>query len=373
MKNILFVTQTILLRGTGGGVMSENLLKSFSQAFCTENLDLLLLGPKEQGYTFSFPKINILDYRKKYNRMNTFVNHFIGLSTGINASIYKRIKQRIKTDRYDVIIFDGSSFGFLIHYAKKNTRAKIITYFQNIEYDFYRDFYKKRRLSFFPVYKNIARNEKLSAKHTDYILLINKDEQQRFTELYHRDIDMILPISLEKKEAVKYQGDTNRLHLLFVGSDFFANVDGIVWFINNVMPHTDAQLTIAGKGMDTRLSAYNSSQITVAGYVENLAEIYARHQVVVAPIFLGSGMKVKIAEAFMYGKFVICSEFAFSGYEKKENVAAICHNAQEFIDQINSYPKDKYFNQMSIDYFDAFYSCAVIIENLTEFMLKNNI
>jgi hypothetical protein len=373
MRNILFITQTILLKGTGGGIMSENLLKSFSQVFYAENLDLLLLGPKEENSTFSFPKINIIDFRKKYNRTNTFINHFIGLSTGINLSIYKRIKKIIKTGNYDVIIFDGSFFGFLIHYVKKNSSAKIITYFQNIEYDFHRDLYKKNGLSFFPVYKNIARNEKLSAKYTDYILLINKDDKKRFTELYDRDVDMIFPISLKKKEALKYQGDANQLNLLFVGSDFFANVDGIVWFINNVMPYTNAKLTVAGKGMDAKLSAYNSPQITVLGYVENLAEVYAQHQVVVAPIFLGSGMKVKIAEAFMYGKFVICNEFAFSGYEKKENVAAICHNAQEFIYQINSYPKNKYFNQMSIDYFDAFYNYDVIVESLKGFILENNI
>lgn len=38
----------------------------------------------------------------------------------------------------------------------------------------------------------------------------------------------------------------------------------------------------------------------------------------VMPIFSGSGMKVKTAEALMYGKFLIGTKEAFEGYEIDE-------------------------------------------------------
>lgn len=39
-------------------------------------------------------------------------------------------------------------------------------------------------------------------------------------------------------------------YLLFVGSYFKPNVEGIIWFIDNVMPYINYSLLIIGKGME---------------------------------------------------------------------------------------------------------------------------
>ena len=55
------------------------------------------------------------------------------------------------------------------------------------------------------------------------------------------------------------------------------------------------------------------------------------------PIFSGSGMKVKTAEALMYGKFLIGTKEAFEGYEIDEKIGILCNNANDFIKNINKY------------------------------------
>lgn len=52
----------------------------------------------------------------------------------------------------------------------------------------------------------------------------------------------------------------------------------------------------------------------------------------IAPIFDGSGMKTKVAEALMYGKKIIGTPEAFSGYEGVADQAGwVCATANEFV------------------------------------------
>ena len=62
------------------------------------------------------------------------------------------------------------------------------------------------------------------------------------------------------------------------------------------------------------------------------------------PIFYGSGMKVKTAEAMMYGRIILASDEALEGYDVG-NVNGIyrCNKAEEYIDVI-----EKIFNKQSI-------------------------
>ena len=48
----------------------------------------------------------------------------------------------------------------------------------------------------------------------------------------------------------------------------------------------------------------------------NLSNSYKNSKFIVVPIFYGSGMKTKVAEAFSYGKTVFITKEASIGYEK---------------------------------------------------------
>jgi len=53
---------------------------------------------------------------------------------------------------------------------------------------------------------------------------------------------------------------------------------------------------------------------------------------VIAPIFDGSGMKTKVAEALMFGKRIVGTPEAFTGYEEHvAEVGVVCRTQGEFI------------------------------------------
>jgi glycosyltransferase involved in cell wall biosynthesis len=92
-----------------------------------------------------------------------------------------------------------------------------------------------------------------------------------------------------------------------------SNVRGLDWFCAEVWPRIrerlpDATLDIAGAGLRTDKvgvaiapSSWRRPGITVLGFVDDLTTLYERSAAMVAPILGGTGVRVKLLEAFRHG------------------------------------------------------------------------
>lgn len=131
-------------------------------------------------------------------------------------------------------------------------------------------------------------------------------------------------------------------------------------FIHNVLPHTDMQLTVVGKGMK-KLNIDNS-KVTIYDGVKSIASFYIDADFVIAPIVSGGGMKVKIAEAMMYGKKIVGTPEAFQGYEKIP-CSYICETYSDFVETINSLSGFSY-NTCVREYFLSDYETNTQVDSL---------
>ena len=101
------------------------------------------------------------------------------------------------------------------------------------------------------------------------------------------------------------------------------NRDGLLHFIASCWPLISArvpaaELRIVGSGgwESERESMEATQGVKVVGAVADLAPEYARAAFCVVPIFEGSGTKIKVLEALMYGRAVVATEHSAYGYEK---------------------------------------------------------
>ncbi|WP_176953104.1 glycosyltransferase [Belnapia rosea] len=115
-------------------------------------------------------------------------------------------------------------------------------------------------------------------------------------------------------------GHAERQGLLFVGGFRHPpNSDGIRWFVQRVWPGLrdrlpELTLTIVGSHMPDEIRALGAQPgITVAGYVEELAPLYAAHRLAVAPLRYGAGLKGKVIEALATGLPCIGTPIAYEG------------------------------------------------------------
>lgn len=110
----------------------------------------------------------------------------------------------------------------------------------------------------------------------------------------------------------------NYKKLLFVGSlNYFPNINGLQWFVNTIFKKlpSDFELNIVGKSPGNEdfkfLESYNN--IHLIGEVDDVEPYYASHDVVVVPLLEGSGTRLKIMEAFSYGKLVLSTSKGIEG------------------------------------------------------------
>lgn len=127
-------------------------------------------------------------------------------------------------------------------------------------------------------------------------------------------------------------------NLLMLGSyGHWPNRSGIEYFVSKIWPviHAavpDANLRVAGPGGD-QLSFATAPPpgVTVCGYVDDLAKLYADSAIVICPIYSGSGTRVKLIEAAGYGIPAVSTKIGAEGLDFIDGIEiSIAHNAAEF-------------------------------------------
>lgn len=306
----------------------------------------------------------------KVNNIRKLIDVITMNSLNFNKNIKKKIIKKLKNNNYEYVWIDGSTYGSISKYIKKNIKnIKIITFFHNVEFFYYKEKIKVEGVKNTLMLPYAFFNEKKSIKYSDKIIVLNKRDNDKLNRKYKKHSDLILPLTLEDKYIdIKDNEKNEKVRALFVGSNFFANVHGVEWFIENILPEVDIDLYIVGSGMEqlkVKLES-KSKKIKVLGYVKDIGEEYRKADFVITPIFYGSGMKTKTTEALMYGKTIYGTPEAFEGFNLKfPEVGFICKNTQEFIEKIKKHNGEK-FNMYSRKEYLEKYDNKIIIKKIKE-------
>lgn len=132
-----------------------------------------------------------------------------------------------------------------------------------------------------------------------------------------------LPNGSDTETRTVQKTTNNYKKLLFVGSlNYFPNVNGLKWFVNaifNKLP-SDFEFNIIGKSPNSEAFKFLESYDTInlIGEVDDVEPYYASHDVVMVPLFEGSGTRLKILEAFSYGKLVLSTPKGIEGIEAND-------------------------------------------------------
>jgi glycosyltransferase involved in cell wall biosynthesis len=127
--------------------------------------------------------------------------------------------------------------------------------------------------------------------------------------------------------------------VLFVGNyQHPPNVEGALWLAREVWPlvlrqHPRAKLTLAGRGPTPAIQALASESIRVPGFVPDLRPLYANTSLFVAPIFWGSGMRIKLIEALAAGVPIVTTALAAEGMDVRAS-ALLAENPAAFAQAI---------------------------------------
>ncbi|HIF9248505.1 TPA: glycosyltransferase [Photobacterium damselae] len=331
---------------TGASQVSISNLKLLEKANRNNNIETVCLSSLNYNNPYV---IKFLIFMRSIFGYSSCLGFFSGHKF-INSELLKKS---------DIIWCDGSLYGPLLKKIKKRyPQKKLITFFHNVETDFYKEIYPKGNILYSFFIKSSRINEKKSAIYSSELIVLTNQDKCRVEKLFNVNVNYVIPVLFDdtiNHIEIKKSSSNSVCRLLFVGSDFPPNVEAIKFLHSEVMPYVNDKvfLTIIGNGMEKYRDLIESKNIKVYGFVQDLSNFYANSDVVLSPIFSGAGMKVKIAEAFRYGKGVIGTEFGFNGYDLSKKFIHIADDKERFIYCINKYKENvKYSSNDIISYYN---------------------
>jgi glycosyltransferase involved in cell wall biosynthesis len=122
--------------------------------------------------------------------------------------------------------------------------------------------------------------------------------------------------------------------------DWMPNIEAMDWFMNKVWHDIlknkpDAQLVLAGRGMPDRFKKLASKNITIIEHVKDSKEFYATYDLMLVPLWSGSGLRIKLVEGLAYGKAIITTSIGAEGipYSNSKDMI-IADTAADFVKAI---------------------------------------
>ena len=128
--------------------------------------------------------------------------------------------------------------------------------------------------------------------------------------------------------------------LLFVGKmDYRPNVDGMTWFLEEIWPQIIAKrpqttLAIVGQKPTGRLRTLGEMpNVTITGMVESVEPYLAAARVVILPLRMGSGTRLKFLEACAASKPIVSTYVGAEGFAVEQGKQAFLADEPEWFAQ----------------------------------------
>ena len=357
MQNLLFYTKHDVINPHGG----------------REKLSAILYNSLKNNFKSNFYYFNI--NKEKSSFFDKFAWNYID---NVNYSNLKKLKSLLIKHNINNIFIDGSNFGSVCKYLKNNNlNIKIFVYFHNFESKFFLEsFYFNRTLKSFFVFCLNNISEKKSLNNSDHIICLTKIDKKKIINMgFNKKID-ILPLSVKdefSENETKFINKKNKKYVMFIGTNFYANIHGIEWFLKNVSPFIEFDTYIIGKGFNKLEKKYKNKNIKFFGYQSKIYQFYNNASAIISPIFKGSGMETKIAEALMFGKVIVATSNSYRGYENLNNSTCIrANNKSEFITVLNKLYNnlDKKFENLNRLTYKKNYSEVILNYKLQQILVN---
>jgi hypothetical protein len=325
-KTLLFITAFPPNNKSGGQVFSLNLLNDLSDSYI---VDLIYFAYKDHE----------LDKRLKVNSMRSFdIDNLNSLwnctrhpafTRRFNHAILRHIKEI--APKYDIIFFDYTQTGIYSLYLDhpyKVLRCHDI---------FFQKFTRKDRL--FRKWVSVTENALLKSVHKIFVL--SKKDADIVKKIYGLD-------AFFTHEHIKdfnfYEITSHeKVFVLYGLWSRKENVDGLIWFIKKVYPFINTgngiRFEVIGSGLSEKIVKIYllPNNIRYLGFVDDPLDILYKSSALIAPLFAGAGVKVKVIDAFTTGTPVIGTDIAFEGLPLIKNLVYPADSPQAFINCIHAF------------------------------------
>lgn len=339
--NMLFITRSILGGNSGGTRRTE---QNIAGCELYTNVELFIVRP-------------ILSNFKR------FFEALIYKNTLITRDDEKNILEKISNNNYKYVFIDNSLYGKLCKkIQKKYPKITVIVHYHNVEEMYWKDEYRITSISLEKIIKRfelnaVKKGEKIISKKSNVRIFISNQDKENINFKYKNNTskDIVIPPCLKDNFKKTKEIIIEEPYVIFVGSAFYANCEAINFIIKEIAPNVNIKTVILGNNLNKYFTD-NYKNIEIIPDDENWNELMNGAIAFISPIFSGSGAKIKICEALMYGKKIIGTKNSFTGYNMNKAAIQICESTNDFIDAYNKLDISKKYFEENRRLFENFYN-----------------
>lgn len=381
----------------GGAIGMNNVSNEFIEAgFDTK---IVAINTPKHSVTANELDANYLEkFKVEFAFINTNTNIIKAFKSILSSSSYnidrfnsnslhENLIKILSKNTFDIIQIESIFLHNYVETIRKYSKAKIILRAPNIEHIIWERRTNQastlfKKLYFKQLTKSLRKEELEAFKKFDAIYTVTQYDQNFILANGFKGKTTFIPTGLDVTKSLNHAYSRCKLsNIFFIGAlDWSPNIEGLFWFINNVLPLVydkipDLKFHIAGRNTPKSIHKLASNSIIVHGEVDNAQEFISTHGIMVVPLLSGSGMRVKIIEGMMLSKAIITTSVGIEGIEhKKDENIVIADKEQEFANKLSTLILDpNYRKNIEINaHSNAInhYSEKLITEKLKSFILE---
>ena len=254
---------------------------------------------------------------------NVFSQYPLNVDKDYDPGLRRRAEELLEQDSYDLVICDFVQMArnaIELNVPAKllfqhNVEAELLERRAKMDCSFLRRHFMNHQAA------KMRRFESDAGRAFDRVIAVSQRDATVFADMYNWNHVDVIDTAVDT-EFFQPINDPPMVpgRVVFVGSmDWLPNVDAVQWFVRDIwpairkeMPHATFQ--VVGRNPPSELSGLSSHHgVDVTGTVEDVRPYLAGAEVVVVPLRIGSGTRLKIYEAMAMKKAVISTPLGAEG------------------------------------------------------------
>jgi sugar transferase (PEP-CTERM/EpsH1 system associated) len=276
--------------------------------------------------------------------LNFFSYEPFNVAKDNNPLLRARAEELVAQENYDLVVCD---FIMMVPIAKNLACRGSLLFQHNVEAQIFERYAETasnwaRRIVMSLQWKKMVRFEKESGKYFNAVIAVSDQDREQFERDYGwthvHVIDTAVDVNFFQPREAELPNQ-----VAFVGSmDWLPNQEGVEWFVKQVWPlvrqeHPNAEFKIVGRNPSRQVEALaDETGVDVLGTVPDVRPYLDQAALVVTPLLVGGGTRIKIFEAMAMKKAVVSTSIGAEGLKVEDQKhILLADSVAEFANAVN--------------------------------------
>lgn len=300
-----------------------------------------------------------------------------------------RLQQLVRENEYDLLVCDYLAPLVNLLGIERSLNLPIVLFHHNVESLIWRRHVENardplRKFLFWLQWKRTHRFEDVCDATVDAHITVSEVENAYFAEERRfRCVLGAVPTGVDFEKFAPKHTRPEPTTLAFLGAmDWHANVDAVTWFTEEILPpiresFPDVRFLIIGRNPTTRILslAQNDPCIEVSGTVPDVTPWLHRASIMVLPLRVGGGTRIKVYEGIAAGVPLVSTSVGVEGLDLHSPEHFRCTDtgeamARDVIELLENPEKAQAMARSGLNHIQSKYSWNAVCQQFTGLVEK---